>query len=248
MNIKIRKEAPVGNSLWFIISSLFLYFASSCASEDPYDQLINGTIAYPFYATNHPLGKHQSLSDNKFVIRTLSGTTEYVVEIPGAAVDYDVEVPIAAIGGEEYPKDRVKNATLTDRELVADMPKLSEATQKEKALMDKAFGVGETGGPKQAPSYTLGLSKINDLYRRGQYELSLVEINNLMAFYPTSVKLYKMKGTVLIKLRNLALAEKAWTRASELAPSDAVIKKGLLRLRRKIEQNSDEVAANTPKN
>lgn len=234
------------HSLQQLIASLgSLVLFCACETNSAVEELNNSQIAYPFYHTN-ALGQDPTTSRDKFVIRTISGGTEYVVEIPGAAQDYDVEVPIAQPTGEgNAGAMRVKNAQLTDRELVASMPKLEQATEEERALMDRAYGVGERGGPRQAPSYTLGINKINQLYRQGRYELALVEINNLMAFYPTSVKLFKMKGTVLIKLRNYELAERAWLRAGDLAPQDAVIKKGLIRLRRRIENAAKTAAAPT---
>lgn len=209
---------------------------NSCqsSSDDPYNKIIRGTIVYPFYHHTQPLGNDGK--DEKFVIRTIAGGTEYVVEIPHAASDYDVEVPIADMENGKLAY-KPKNAQVSDRELIASMPKLSTATEDEKALMDKAFGTGEAGGPRQAPSYLINIRKINNLYRQNKYEYALIEINNLLAFYPTSAKLYKMKGTVLIKLGNLSLAERAWKRASELAPLDPLIKRGLKKLKSQIETN-----------
>ena len=225
--------------LWFIIFSSCILF--SCTSpNDAYEEYANGTISYPFYNQARPIGKNGKFNNDRFVIRTISGSTEHVIEIPGAATEYNVEVPIASQTSQEK-KYRIKNAQLTDRELVAGMPKLTGATQAERALMDRAFGVGEKGGPKQSPSYSLGISKINGLYRNAKYELALVETNNLLQYYPTSVKLYKMKGSIYIKLSNYHLAEKAWSRAGNLAPTDPVIKKGLTRLKKKI-QNAEELA------
>ncbi|MBF0440608.1 MAG: hypothetical protein HQK54_01765, partial [Oligoflexales bacterium] len=91
--------------------------------------------------------------------------------------------------------------------------------------------------PKQSPSYLLSLQKINELYQEKKFESALIEINNLLAFYPTSVKLLKMKGTTLIKLGNLELAEKAWERASDLTPNDPVLKRGLAKLKGEIDKN-----------
>lgn len=219
--------------LWGIAIPLAGAACSSVEQADPREQLLRGTISYPFAANPRSLGKHHRFSE-PFVIRTIAGGTEYIVEIPGAARDFDVEIPLAVMKGTNG-KERVNNAQLTDRELVNSMPGLSKATEKERALMDKAFGVGEKGGPKQAPSYMLGLQKIGRLYKQHKYEFALIEINNLMSYYPTSAKLYKMKGTILVKLRNLRLAERAWVRAAELAPNDPVVRKGLIRLRRRME-------------
>jgi tetratricopeptide (TPR) repeat protein len=118
------------------------------------------------------------------------------------------------------------------------MPKVNAQTEAELALLNKAFGVGEKDGPKQSPSYIMGIAKINGYYKERNYEYALIEINNLLTYYPTSEKLYKMKGTVLVKLGNLELAEKSWLRASELDPTDAVVRKGIDRLRKQITFNN----------
>lgn len=218
----------------------------ACTTHDPYRDLVEGTIAYPFIEKPTSMGHNGT--EEKFVIRTTNGATEYTVEIPHAAAFYDVEVPIADLKGSTAGsaggagEGQVKNPQITDRELVANLPKLSVASREEQALIDQAFGVGEPGGPRQSPSYVLGISKINDLYKQRKYEYALVEINNMLAFYPTSSQLYKMKGTILIKTSNFKLAEKAWIRAQELSPADPVLRKGLDRLRRRISANQQEAA------
>ena len=224
--------------LALLITSSLLFVG--CASNSAYDSVVSGTIADPFYTKSNPLGENKA--SERFVIKTISGSTEYVVEIPNAAEDYDVEVPIADLTGnsEKHRKFKIKNAQVTDNELVSEMAKLSPDATRERALMDRAFGAGEKEGPRQSPSYMLGIDKINELYLDHKFEFALIEINNLMAFYPTSVKLYKMKGTVLKKLRNYELAERAWQRASELDPDDIVITKGLVRLRRQIELSKQQ--------
>lgn len=240
-----RYSFPIISKLLAACSTFVLLSMGSCQVRDPYNDLVEGTIAYPFIEPANPIGYNGNQHDDKFVVRTLAGQTEYVVEIPQGAQFYDVEIPIAQLSGTENGDlKKIKNPQNTDRELVANLPKLSAATREEQALLDQAFGVGEPGGPRQAPSYVVGIAKVNDLYRQTKYEYALVEINNMLAFYPTSAQLYKMKGTVLIKLNNFQLAERAWFRGLELAPNDPVLKKGLERLRKRIETNRD-LARNT---
>lgn len=208
------------------------------------DELNESTIAYPFVEETHPLGASQF--DEKFVIRSAVGKTEYTVEIPGAARDYDVEVPLAEISemdsGDTAGRTRSERELrpqTTDRELVADMPKVQDGTNPH--LTDSAFGVGNKKGPEQSPSYTLGIARVTKLYQDHKYEYALIEINNLLAFYPTAAKVHKMKGTVLMKLRSFSLAERAWERALELSPNDLALRRGLKRLRDRIA--ADEKAA-----
>lgn len=205
-------------------------------------QLIHGTIDYPFAEPTAPLGRDVATPAEKFVIRSAVGAAEYVVEIPGGARDYDVHVPLAEIapaedlaaaGGGASPRN-LANPTVTDSELVKDFPSLEKARPTDTAMLDGAFGVGEAEGPRQAPSYSLGISKINEYYKRRQYEYALIEINNLLAFYPNSPKLHKMKGTVLVKMRNLKLAELAWIKALQLTPQDKTLQAALERLQRRI--------------
>lgn len=225
---------------FLIVSSLMTYACQSSQDSnlDSYEAMVQGTISYPFYLDTDPIG--QNGNQHKFVIKTISGGTEYIVEIPEAAADYEVTVPLASLDKGDSSQNRdienARNVQLTDRELVGQFPKLDAATEEERILLDKAFGVSEEGGPRQAPSYTIGLAKLNQLYRKTDYELALVEVNNLLAFYPTSSRLYKMKGSILIKLGNLRLAEKSWIRASELAPDDPVVQRGITNLRQRIRE------------
>ncbi len=218
--------------------------ASSCsttpsASDDPADAL-NGEISYPFVDEAQSLGKNGP--EEKFIIRSAVGDHEYTIEIPGAARDYDVQIPLGDLGEADgdviagrKPKQLASPVT-TDKEMVAALPRLDRSRATDSALMDSAFGVGGTDGPKQSPSYTLGLAKVGDFYKRRQYEYALVEVNNMLAFYPNSPQLHKMKGTVLIKMRNLPLAELAWIKALELDPADRVVRAALARLQKRIVQ------------
>jgi predicted Zn-dependent protease len=131
---------------------------------------------------------------------------------------------------------------------VSDLPSVEKSNPAGTAFMDKAFGVGKSGGPGQDPSYTLGLARIMHQFKAKQFEYTLIEINNLLGFYPNSPKLHKMKGTIYIKLRNYTLAERSWIRALELDPQDRVLKESLARLQQKIKVRTatDAPAISTP--
>ncbi|MBF0441147.1 MAG: hypothetical protein HQK54_04520 [Oligoflexales bacterium] len=143
-----------------LVLEMLLAFGCRTSKTSVYDQVYNATITYPFYYEAKKIGNDGR--QEKLVIRTSSGNTEYSLEIPENVQDYDIEVPVADIGaGRKEPSAR--NVQMSDRELVSSMPRLSRAAEEEKALMDKAFGVAESGGPKQSPSYLLSLQKINEL-------------------------------------------------------------------------------------
>lgn len=237
---------------WFFptIFSTFLLLALGGCSHQPDKiesrrELKGGTITYPFIKAPPHLGKDGQ--DERFIIRTVSGRTEYIVEIPQAADEYNVTVPLAIKDqlGESDPELQAQNPQLTDRELLTKMPRPDGQLEQDRALLDRAFGVGDQEGPGQAPSYALGLAKIKRLYRQQRYELALIEINNLLSYYPQSDRLYKMKGSVYIKTGNLELAAKSWQRAKELAPDDRLIRKGLQRLQRRLRKSENVVADST---
>jgi tetratricopeptide (TPR) repeat protein len=101
-------------------------------------------------------------------------------------------------------------------------------------MLDGAFGVGTPEGPVQSPSYTIGIAKVNQLFKEKNFELALIELNNLLAFYPNSPKLLKMKGTLLVKTGNRELAMRSWQRAYDLTPGDLALKRSIDRLNERI--------------
>ncbi len=192
----------------------------AAAPEESLEDSLSGEISYPF-VKGQPLGVNGKREP--FVIRSRVGQTEYAVEIPDAGEEYNIELPLAALQprGSEQPgtPEDMANVRRTDRELTAAFP------QPKTQLKPEDLPQGE------APSYVLGLAKINELYKRRQYEYALVEIDHLITFFPNSPKLYKMKGTVLIRTQDYALADKAWTHALELEPTDRILRRGLQDLR-----------------
>ena len=225
----------------FGLMGLLLAWTTSCASarSDSVEAMVRGEaqISYPFYVHTPQLGT--AGDHDRFVIRTVSGNTEYTVEVPSAAEDFDVMIPLAEtqqqVSLEEKMLKTARNAQLTDRELTAQFPKPDAKTLKDRQLLDDAFGVSEKTGPRQAPSYSLGLAQLGQMYQRQEFELCLIEINHLLAFYPNAPRLHKMKGSVLLKLNNPRLALKAWYRASELTPEDRVVQKGIRNLTAKLQ-------------
>jgi tetratricopeptide (TPR) repeat protein len=219
---------------------LLLSFLLACSSSDAdeFDELdpLQGTITYPFVETN-PLGKNGPVEP--IVIKSNVGDAEYAVSIPVNISEFEIELPIEELIKAAGEKNRdlkdIPPPMHADRQIVESFPQIEEKHPIKSRLVDRAFGVVENEKPKQPRSYLLGLSKINDLYKRRKFEYALIEIDNLLVEYPNSVKLYKMKGTVLIKLGNIRLAEKAWLKATDMAPDDTQIKRSLKKLRAQIE-------------
>jgi hypothetical protein len=223
--------------LSFLLPSL-LFACATGSSYDPGEEMRGAPISFPFVDEEKPLDLDGP--GEKFVIRSAVGAREYAIEIPGAGQDYDVQMPIADMGEKDpevlagtKPRN-LPSPRQTDQELVGAMPRLERARESDTSFMDEAFGVGPSGGPRQAPSYTLGIARINRYYKERQLEYCLVEINALLSFYPTAVQLHKMKGTVLIKMRQFKLAEQAWTKALQLDPQDRSIRRALNRLQKRM--------------
>ena len=216
---------------------LFLIIFSACQSAPEVNpEASQGKIYFPF-VDNTPLGTNAP--PKKFVMKSIQGNTEYVIEIPDAGEDYNIEIPMLALDGGNRPfrKEDFDAAVRTDKEMTASLPQVSDGNPETAQLVDKAFGVGKSGGPEQAPSYVLTLSRITSLYKERQYEFCLIEINNLLEFYPNSAKLYKMKGSVYLKMQNFGLAEKAWQQALNITPNDRSLRQGMVNLQKKISLN-----------
>jgi hypothetical protein len=214
------------------LSLLSLLLGSCRQTSDQYQTLVEGTISYPFADQTRPIGK--DAADERFIIRSVRGGAEYIVEIPHGADDYDISIPMTALPVDEG-KVKVQNPQLTDRELLSTMPGPSQDQERDRSMLEEAMGVGAPDGPEQGPSYSLGLAKIMQLYKQRDYEYALIEVNQLLSYYPNAARLYKMKGTILLKTGDLQLAEKAWLRAAELDPADRAIQKGIERIRKRQE-------------
>ena len=219
----------------------FLLLLTACASGRGHKpQMTEGTISYPFIADTKPVGRAQRKAP--FIIRSAVGASEYSVEIPDNASRYDIQIPLAELRPAGSPDSttgarhdgKPLNAGTTDKELVGALPSISKSKPNEIAMMDAALGLGSPEGPVQSPSYTLGMARVNDNFRDKNYELALVELNNLIAFYPNSPKLLKMKGTLLVKTGNRDLAMKAWQRAADLAPQDSSLQRSITHLNDRI--------------
>ena len=253
----------MGNWYYPIIFSQLSFFfltgygcSGSSTRDDDLDPILHGTISYPFVKSN-PLGVNGK--QDRFIIRSISNGTEYVIEIPDAGEDYDIEIPMATLSqnggvGPSIPKG-LSPAAGTDREITSSLPDMAKESPAKSSLIDKAFGVGKEDGPGQSPSYTLGLAKITKLFHKKQFEYALIEVNHLLSFFPQSPRLHKMKGTIYVKLHNFHLALKAWTRAKDLLPNDKLLRAGIQRLEQKIKsttisdnQSVNQAIQNSPEN
>ena len=231
-----------------------LALLSACASPAGQSggkpRMAEGSISYPFIADTKPVGRAQA--KQPFIIKSSVGSSEYSIEIPDNDSHYDIQIPLAELApkgaGDGFARTSADGKPLnpanTDKELVAALPALAKNKPNETAMMDTAFGVGSPEGPVQSPSYSMGIARVNQYFKERNYELALVELNNLLAFYPNSPKLLKMKGTLLVKTGNRDLAMKSWQRAFDLAPQDVALQRSISRLNERIAQEQNARATN----
>lgn len=238
----------------FALNLVVLLGVASCAStnQETPNRPLSGTISYPFIGESKQIGKTKPTQP--FVVRSAVGSREYTVEIPDNSTKYDIQIPIAELGPDTFDAPgmttnaRYANPANTDKELVSALPDLGKSRSGKTELLDAAFGVAKPDGPTQSPSYTLGIARINQHFKSREFELALVELNNLIAFYPNSPKLLKMKGTLLVKTGNRELAMKSWQRALDLAPSDSALKMSINRLNERILAEKNSRAINVQEN
>jgi hypothetical protein len=240
------KNSGAGLAGRTLLLSMALMTITSCATtqEASTPTITTGSIAYPFIGETRSLGSTKRREP--FVIRSATGSQEYTVEIPENSSRYDIQIPLAEItpAGSTTASDlsgrRAANPANTDKELVSALPDIAKEKSSKTGMLDSAFGVAPPEGPVQSPSYTLGIAKVNQHFKERNFELALVELNNLLAFYPNSPKLLKMKGTLLVKTGNRELAMRSWQRALDLAPNDLALRNSINRLNERIiaEQNA----------
>jgi Flp pilus assembly protein TadD len=126
----------------------------------------------------------------------------------------------------------------TDQELLRTLPKFPNLSAEQDAQAALLNPRNPDAGPSQAPSYSLGLARIGDFFKARQFEYALIEINQMLAFYPNSPRLLKMKGTVLIKMQQFNLAAVAWEKARSLTPNDRALKRALDRLQYRLQNDT----------
>ena len=222
-----------------VMAPLVIFASCASPSETPSNpSLASGSISYPFIAETRPLG--HAKAKQPFIVRSAMGAREYTVEIPDNAARYDIQIPLAELSTDKTGDiinlssngSRIQgvNPANTDKELVSALPDLAKTKGIKTELMDTAFGVGRPEGPIQSPSYTLGIARVNQHFKDRNFEIALVELNNLLTFYPNSPKLLKMKGTLLVKTGNRELGMRAWQRALDLLPDDLALRASIDRL------------------
>lgn len=128
LSFLLTSKNSVRYAILKLVILLNVQVLSACASlsksED--ENVLQGTIAYPFVEQSDSLGR---VPQDKIVIKTTVGAMEYQVEIPGGGDDYDIQIPISELaaagakGGAQggvrrtykIPRQRIRNYCLLSR-------------------------------------------------------------------------------------------------------------------------------------
>lgn len=169
-------------------------------------------------AANAPIAPPSSLGQTKSEgHKAIDGTQGY----PGAdRNDVEVVLPYGDVVNKqrtaEEQRRREHAARATDREVAG--VSQDSASAKKLGDVDRALGL-ESSENGNAPSFTLGVQKIKDLFKEKQFEEALIETNDLLKYYPRSAQLLLMKGTLHQRLSQVDLALTSYERAFEFEPS-----------------------------
>jgi tetratricopeptide (TPR) repeat protein len=153
-----------------------------------------------------------------YVIKMSDGKRTYQVQIPvnQATGSFSTSIPLDF--GEMEMEANLPQ-TEADREIIDSKKKSGEPTPKE-----------EPGAPPKSRSYLTTLHRVNELFKRKQYELALIDLTKLDREYPDDERVLEMKGTLYWKLRRNKLAREAWERVLALNPNNAVVASALEQL------------------
>lgn len=209
---------------------------SGCASAKKFFAV--GTSEPEVLPIDDPFGYNGAAYKPKEAMtwRAKKGDQSVELEIPGNP-STDIEMPLTQTmsdwkssrgltGNLDSQYENLKPTT-ADREIVSTFnlnknPE-DEASRRE---IEGTLGLKETDElPQVDQSYLAKMDAIKQLFKSGRYEAALIEIDQLVKIYPTSAKLYEMRGTVLDRMGYSDLAMRSWKQALEFRPNNLALKK-----------------------
>ena len=205
--------------LWncFIVSCMSTaFFCSGCQSVP------NPETAESRSASGGPVGKIE-LPQAPAGAATSQGSSWS--RLPGELRNSSGEVSLPLEG---YTADqsniterrKTHRARRTDQEVAGNSRKsMDERHGAAIGTLDQNLELEPVETENNAPSFSLSVKNIKDLYKKRKLEEALIETNELIRFYPESAQLYTMKGTLHQKMAQLDLALKSFQRAYEIEPS-----------------------------
>lgn len=236
------------NTVGFILSlaaSLATY--SGCANV----QTAMGIQSKPTAsgAINNPFGdlaQRKNENTQGLILRTKKGDRSVEVEIPSQSSQIsDFSIPVSpafrentagarglagTADGDGTPDSsyRTKRPTQVDREIEKGFPQISgNEGLSQRSEIEKGLGLALSEDPIPAAdfSYLAAIDQVKALFRSGRYEAALIESDSLIRTYPTSPRIYQMRGTLLEKIGQSDLALRNWKQALELEPKNLALRK-----------------------
>lgn len=153
-----------------------------------------------------------------YVVKMSDGKRVFVAEIPvsHATGTFSTSIPLDLA---ELESATTTPETEADRELIEAKKASGEAVPKT-----------EPGEPAKAKSYLATLARVQDLFKRRQHELALIELTSLERDYADDKRILEMKGTLLWKLGRNKQARAAWERVLALDPTNVIVAQALEQL------------------
>ena len=134
--------------------------------------------------------------------------------------------PNTSADGMDYQYAKQK-PTVADREIASTFSNGSDpVADAKKREIEAQLGLQASDEmPNMDESYLAKMDVIKQLFHSSRFEATLIEIDHMIKDYPTSARLYEMRGTVLDRLGYANLALKSWKQALEFEPSRLSLKK-----------------------
>lgn len=211
-------------------------------------------IANPFNEY-HP-GSIKDPADT-MILRTKKDGNSIEVEIPRSNQDMsDFVIPISptfssATHGDRSPASEQesgqgnarasetpfagRDAGPSDREITHSFSKGSTENESQRQEIEQELGLVRTeeATREKQKSYLASLDQIKQFYRSGRYEAALLITDDMIREYPTSPKLYEMRGTLFERVGQPELAIKAWKQALRFKPDNEPLRRFIERKERK---------------
>ncbi len=143
---------------------------------------------------------------------------QFLDDSDASSFEYEVPRRGTASGEAPSPEDEFR-ARATDSELIGSEGGMGSPLDRELGSLERELDLEPTRPPGPAPSFSLTVKKIKNLFRKRKYQDALIETNYALEFYPQSPQLLMMKGTLHQKLQQIDLALSAYQEAFDLRPS-----------------------------
>jgi tetratricopeptide (TPR) repeat protein len=158
------------------------------------------------------------------------GIQPFVIKMSDGKNVYEAQIPIDPSTGS-----LVATIPLKTDDLLLQPPDAPQ-TEADREIIESKKANGERtpetapGEPPKTKSYLSTLARVNQLYKKRQYELALIDITKLDREYPDDERILEMKGTLYWKLHRAKQAKEAWERVLALDPNNALVAQALEQL------------------